>query len=436
MSAVRSCVVFGISVPIGYLHKVQVSLSELRSRFQSLQALDELDMRLHELYVRDKKNLQVCDHAYDSNDESLERTSKDADVSMEDVQGYILASFSFLNKAFHDKGGQDDVLLHLLSSANKNNDEEQLSMATMLQSCELWLTAPCLIPMRAWSMEDLTCDLHDHSDRYGTMASCAARNECLVAKGVELMRTAGMVLLPDSLTVHKVQEVGVVAREHIARAEKAVKRKAPDIRLGTDLFAFKEFASRGIQRFDLLLDETLEGTAAMLCEISNTTPWVPVVKALLGCEFHCTASIVYSRPGSETQEWHTDGAHYGRDVGWDDHDPWDAAAPYALCCFIPLIDLDQEVGFTQFWPGTHTRSGLLGFGGAATLLGCAVDAVVQAGSCIMYDYRLMHRGMPNKSVGTERPLLQLLYHKQSYKETKNYGLKSLFSKDSESNTPE
>ena len=53
---------------------------------------------------------------------------------------------------------------------------------------------------------------------------------------------------------------------------------------------------------------------------------------------------------------------------------------------------------------------------------------LQAGGCVLYDYRLMHRGMPNTSVGTERPLVQLLYHSRAYVEKKNYGVRSLFDK--------
>lgn len=40
---------------------------------------------------------------------------------------------------------------------------------------------------------------------------------------------------------------------------------------------------------------------------------------------------------------------------------------------------------------------------------------------MIYDYRTAHRGMPNASEATLRPLVQLLYHLPSYSETKNYG---------------
>ena len=62
----------------------------------------------------------------------------------------------------------------------------------------------------------------------------------------------------------------------------------------------------------------------------------------------------------------------------------------------------------------------------APVVGCAVDAVVEAGGAAVYDYRLMHRGMPNASAATERPVLQLLYHHPDYVERENYGEDRLF----------
>lgn len=102
-----------------------------------------------------------------------------------------------------------------------------------------------------------------------------------------------------------------------------------------------------------------------------------------------------------------------------------AEDPYALCVFVPLIDLDVRVGYTQFWPGSHVSSGLVGFGAAAELMGCTVDAIVAAGDAVVYDYRLMHRGMA-KVGDRRRPVLQYVYHVPSYRETKNYGTEKLF----------
>jgi hypothetical protein len=59
------------------------------------------------------------------------------------------------------------------------------------------------------------------------------------------------------------------------------------------------------------------------------------------------------------------------------------------------------------------------------LRGC-IDGVVDAGGFVAYDYRTMHRGMRNTSDGTTRPVLQFLYARSNYRETKNYGASSIF----------
>ena len=81
---------------------------------------------------------------------------------------------------------------------------------------------------------------------------------------------------------------------------------------------------------------------------------------------------------------------------------------------------------TQFWLGTHIYRDLLGFGGLAGVLSSGTDGTVKAGGAVMYDYRLMHRGMPNRSTDTLRPVLQFLYHRPAYKERANYGSEPLF----------
>ena len=55
-----------------------------------------------------------------------------------------------------------------------------------------------------------------------------------------------------------------------------------------------------------------------------------------------------------------------------------------------------------------------------------INGTASAGSAILYDYRLIHRGMANRSASTERPVLQFFYHKKTYTEQRNYGKESLF----------
>ena len=66
------------------------------------------------------------------------------------------------------------------------------------------------------------------------------------------------------------------------------------------------------------------------------------------------------------------------------------------------------------------------------------DGIVPAGATICYDYRLLHRGMPNQSSAGEaantvqqhpyRAVLQFLCRKKWYTERNNYGTQSIYEK--------
>ena len=101
------------------------------------------------------------------------------------------------------------------------------------------------------------------------------------------------------------------------------------------------------------------------------------------------------------------------------------ARPYAVCLFLPLIDLDDVTGFTQFWPGSHRHKDLYGFGPVAQLAEATFDGKCQAGDGIFYDYRLFHRGMANASRDIVRPVVQIIFKKKWYVEKSNYGVESI-----------
>jgi len=105
----------------------------------------------------------------------------------------------------------------------------------------------------------------------------------------------------------------------------------------------REMSARGAQRFDLLLDLGTADAAAVM-EAAREAAWAPVVRRILGDDAAVQVSVVYSRPGAGEQEWHSDGPHVGAVAGWDGEG---AAPPYALCVFVPLVNLNATVGFTQ-----------------------------------------------------------------------------------------
>jgi ectoine hydroxylase-related dioxygenase (phytanoyl-CoA dioxygenase family) len=250
---------------------------------------------------------------------------------------------------------------------------------------EVILTAPCPIPLFHASFKDLTCSF-DHQD-----------------DAIHLFKETGLIHFKNA--IHEYQALRQVVHERIQKAQTLDTSYDPC----NENIAYSEWASRGKKRFDLLFD--LEEFAE-LKQLSQNGPWMPFIHTILNANVQCMVSVVYSLPGATSQSWHADGGHYGKDT-------------YAVCFFVPLIPLNESVGYTQFWTGSHKNEGLIGFGAAAELLEGTVDAIGNDGDAILYDYRLMHRGMANHS-DQLRPILQFVYHVPWYTETKNYGSKSLF----------
>eukprot|EP00536_Pseudo-nitzschia_multiseries_P017244 jgi/Psemu1/224228/e_gw1.1450.1.1 len=231
--------------------------------------------------------------------------------------------------------------------------------------------------------------------------------------------------------------------DHIRSAEAAIARNHPNIAIGTDSFRFREIASRSEHRFDLLVPRDTELYRAT----ESSQSWSRSRSHSIDYDWEMDLSIVYSKPGANHQGWHADGGHAegAPDDGWGATTATDSstsastpasplAAPYAVCLFVPLVDLDHTVGFTQFWPGSHRHRALVGFGPFAEVSGATFDGIVRAGDALWYDYRLLHRGMPNTSKNTPdpppyRPVLQLLCRRTWYKEKNNYGLESIYGGD-------
>jgi len=75
---------------------------------------------------------------------------------------------------------------------------------------------------------------------------------------------------------------------------------------------------------------------------------------------------------------------------------------YAVTILVPLIDLDQESGGTQFWEGTHKT------GRNEEWEGDPHVAYTKAGSALVLDYRTYHGGMPC-TADHGRPMLYYTY---------------------------
>ena len=193
--------------------------------------------------------------------------------------------------------------------------------------------------------------------------------------------------------------------EHYDKVMYTVKAKALFSELADGFDVFRE---RGRGRFDMQLEEFDGPEYSFLTDLNAA--WMPVVKKILGDD----ATLVHkgaflSTPGAETQIYHQDGVHLNKKYQKPCH---------AINVFIPLVDLHEKNGPTEFCIGTH----YLGYDGYDRDL---VDIpLAAAGSPVIFDYRLGHRGLGNNSTES-RPVLYLTYTRSSkeFRDAVNFSTK-------------
>ena len=115
------------------------------------------------------------------------------------------------------------------------------------------------------------------------------------------------------------------------------------------------------------------------------------------------SGVVVSRPGCTAQGFHADAT--------ESHQQQAATSPHhrLYTAFVPLVDVRADG--TQFWVGSHhgdvqaharrstTRDGRLRVPAESAPLEAPA---CRAGGMILFDYRVLHRGLPN--AGRERPI--------------------------------
>jgi ectoine hydroxylase-related dioxygenase (phytanoyl-CoA dioxygenase family) len=86
--------------------------------------------------------------------------------------------------------------------------------------------------------------------------------------------------------------------------------------------------------------------------------------------------------------------------------------PYAMTCALPLVDLNEVSGAPAVWPRSHrARPG--------EARGEPEWPVVPVGSCVIWDFRLEHRGSENRSQRA-RPMLYATYTRRWFRDPVNF----------------
>lgn len=169
-------------------------------------------------------------------------------------------------------------------------------------------------------------------------------------------------------------------------------------------YHFSEFSHRQRKRWDMRPPTSEEWQDLCDCAMAAATPVIQDSLALPDERPKLVMSgVVISRPGCTAQGFHADAT--------EAHQQQAAAAPRhrLYTAFVPLVDVQTDG--TQFWVGSHhgdvqararrstTRDGRLRVPAESAPLEAPA---CRAGGMIIFDYRVLHRGLPN--AGRERPV--------------------------------
>jgi hypothetical protein len=226
----------------------------------------------------------------------------------------------------------------------------------------------------------------------------------------------GFVCLPDFCDDAFVTNILGVSRQRIREVMAALGDR--EIGIGSAA-GYHEIVQRSPLRWDLPVSPAKFGTSA------TQLPWWPLVASVLGDDAeHSFSGIVYSDPGSPAQYWHIDSPHI------------DAAHldPHALNVLIALQDIPMEMGPTEIAVASHV---LTNHHGNRALVqdklvyqhaGTAPELLVEgtrdpvpetwssaltSGSCLVFDDRILHRGLANNS-SQRRYVAYFSYRRKGY----------------------
>ena len=188
---------------------------------------------------------------------------------------------------------------------------------------------------------------------------------------------------------------------------------------------FDEVVQRSPGRWDIPISPDEFGVE------DRALPWWPLIAAVLGEDAeHSFSGVVYSDPGSPAQCWHIDSPHVSAD-----HLP-----PHALNVMIALHDTPLAMGPTEIANGSHrltnhlqnpalVRDELVYQHETTTpeqlvahtehVVPEGFSSALSAGSCLIFDDRILHRGLGNAS-DSRRSMVYFSYRQKGYSENTHF----------------
>ena len=181
---------------------------------------------------------------------------------------------------------------------------------------------------------------------------------------------------------------------------------------------YREIVHRHRGRYEMRRTEDLRGAI----EIIKRSHAMTVAKKILGPDAKLlSTSVVIAEPNCRAQAWHCDGPHLSLQY----------APCHCLNIFVPLIPVNDNG--TQLRPGTHflTTSNFpkkFLAARARKTLRPPITPHLCLGDCLLFDYRILHRGGHNPGPFS-RPILVLTVAKPWFNDILNFPSRSIFDDD-------
>ncbi|ESS67039.1 hypothetical protein TCDM_04263 [Trypanosoma cruzi Dm28c] len=192
---------------------------------------------------------------------------------------------------------------------------------------------------------------------------------------------------------------------HAYEAKVELSTKVPTLEGG-----FSNFRERGSGRFEMISTEIGNEVLSILgnCnELSNILDLL-LTSARRGMRVKkrlMSTGCFYSLPGSSKQSIHTDGPPLSSVVN---------LFPYAINVFIPLVPVDKNNG-TEVFPGSHR----IEWDSRSSLKKKPVTPSIPFGKALLFDYRLLHRGLGNR-LSSPRPCYYATFVRSWYEDKFNF----------------
>jgi hypothetical protein len=239
-----------------------------------------------------------------------------------------------------------------------------------------------------------------------------------VATHAKRLRERGFTVLPEAVVdTALIQRAQAKCQSTLAQLLRDLEAKGCDPL--EQSYEFREISTRQRNRWDLQLQVPGKGDGSSVWDQLCTEALevvTPIISQSQGRASTGSAPImigaVVSRPGARVQRFHCDADSLHLQTA--NIDP----SHRLYNVFIPLVDIQEDGDGTEFWGAPHLQGQLdelvhhFHSSGEHKDLSVGADQIkspaCSAGGIIIYDYRTLHRGLPNPAAGRERPVAYVI----------------------------